>query len=82
VKLILFDGYIHKVSFHTLSILQCGHPVSHGEHLVEIPILLCASQHASINCCDDIPDPCLQIINSCDLGSINSPLAWPPLDSL
>jgi hypothetical protein len=31
----------------------------------------CVSQHASVDCCDDIPDPCLQIFNSCNLGSTN-----------
>jgi hypothetical protein len=27
----------------------------------------CASQHASIDCCDDIPDLCLQVFKSCNL---------------
>jgi hypothetical protein len=38
VKLILFDGYIHKV-FYTLSALKYGHSVSHGEHPDEITIV-------------------------------------------
>jgi hypothetical protein len=38
MELILFDVYIH-IFFHTLNALQCGHPVSLGEHPVEIPIL-------------------------------------------
>jgi hypothetical protein len=27
----------------------------------------CASQHESVDCCYDIPDPCLQIFNFCNL---------------
>jgi hypothetical protein len=36
-KFYLIDTYI-KVFFHTLSALQCRHPVSHGQHPVEIPM--------------------------------------------
>jgi hypothetical protein len=31
----------------------------------------CVTQHASIDCCDDIPYPRLQVFISCNLGSIN-----------
>jgi hypothetical protein len=30
----------------------------------------CACLHASVICCDNIPDPCLWVFNSCNLGSI------------
>jgi hypothetical protein len=41
LKLILFDGYIHKVFFIHLAHfdVECGYPVLHIEHPVEIPVL-------------------------------------------
>jgi hypothetical protein len=60
------DTYI-KFFFHTLSALQCGHPVSHGEHPVQIPILPTCEPVCLYWLLCDIPDPCLQIFTSCNL---------------
>jgi hypothetical protein len=72
VKLILFDGYIHKVLFFIYSAHFNVGTLCRTENIQEkFQYFPCASQHACIDCCDDIPDPCLQIYNSCNLGSIN-----------
>jgi hypothetical protein len=70
VKLFLFDGYmkfffIHLVHFNVGVLYRTENFQS------KFQFFPCASQHASIDCCDDIPDPCLQIFNLCNLGSIN-----------
>lgn len=35
----LMEIYVHFF-IHTLSTVQRGHPVSHGEHPVEVPVLI------------------------------------------
>jgi hypothetical protein len=38
--------------------------------LSKLQFLLFATQYASVDCCDDVPDPCLHIFNSCKLQCI------------
>jgi hypothetical protein len=45
---------VYTEFFYTLSAIQCGHPLSHEEHAVEIPFLPMRSQHAS-TVINDIP---------------------------
>jgi hypothetical protein len=67
----LFDGYIHSAFFFIHSAHFNVGTLCRTENIhSEFQLFPCANQHASIDCCDDIANPCLQIVNSCNLGSI------------
>jgi hypothetical protein len=65
MKLILFDVCKHKVFLYTHHTSMWALCVARR---ISSPNSN-ASQYISTDCCDDIPDPCLQI--SCNIGSIN-----------
>jgi hypothetical protein len=65
---------LHKVFvFHTLGTLCRTENIQS-----KFQLFPCASQHASIDCCVDIPDPRLQIFNSCNLDSMKLTLKITP----